>query len=490
MASSPPIAKVTRPSPTGFFHQSGSHQLLDIRRLLGVPACRILVAGLMAMFVSPALAESNELAKENSKSSIMTVAPDFTPVSDYTGNFRERSTLVGNPGGYRQRLYDKGVALDLGVTQVYQGVTSGGRDTEWKYSAMADYSLSLDTQRLDLWPAGLLVAHGKSKIGRSVNIAAGTLSPVNDPYTTPDASEKSESFLEEYYILQGVTGKLWLLAGRILFANFIDISRFAHDAQTQFMNTALKNTPLLGVLADAWSTHGIALCYQATPDISISPFLLSSNDKDNVWGSPGGLFSEYSAGVLASLHWKLDGLPGKAFPAFGYNSKDAMALDDPALNNNLLLGLDPPHKNDNWLVGFSADQYFYIPEKPGVPMVHTAQFDKTPEGIGVFFRLYYAPEDRNLYDTFISGGVGGRGVIPSRPFDRYGLGFYALIESDDLKNQPVLSGTYDTEYGWEAFYNFAVTPWLQFTPDFQYIRSGQQGVDHVGVFGMRLQVYF
>jgi len=441
------------------------------------------------MFVLSGRAESNELAKEKSKSSIMTIAPDFTPVSDYTGTFRERSTLIGDPDGYRQRLYDKGVALDLGVTQVYQGITSGGMDKEWKYSAMADYTLSLDTQRLGLWSAGLIVAHGRTKFGRSVNTTAVTLSPVNDPYTTPDSSEKSESFLEEYYLLQGVTGKLWLLAGRVLIANFIDISRFAHDAQTQFMNTAFKNTLLLGALADAWSTHVIGLCYQATPDISISPFLLSSNDKDNVWGSPGGLFSEYTGGVLASMHWKLGGLPGEAFPVFGYNSKDAMALDDPALNNNILLGLDPPHKNGNWLIGFSADQYFYMPEKAG-PTVHTARFDKTPEGIGVFFRLYYAPEDRNLYDTFVSGGVGGRGVIPSRPLDRYGLGFYALIESDDLKNQPVLSGTYESEYGWEAFYNFAVTPWFQVTPDFQYIRSGQNGVGHVGVFGMRLQIYF
>jgi len=459
-----------------------------MRRFVGVLACWSCVAFTQAV-TQPAGADSTELAKEKDKSSIMTVAPDLTPVSDYTGKFRERSTLVGDPGGYRQRLYDMGVALDLGVTQVYQGVVSGGRDEEWKYSAMADYSLSLDTQRLDLWPAGLLVAHGKSKAGRSVNFAAGTLSPVNDPYTTPDSSEKSESFLEEYYILQGVTGKLWLLAGRILIANFIDINRFAHDAQTQFMNTALKNTLLLGVLADAWSTHGIALCYQVSPDISISPFVLSSNDKDNVWGSPGGLFSEFSIGVFASVHWKLGDLPGEAFPAFGYNSKDAMALDNPDLGSNILLGLDPPHKNDNWLVGFSADQYVYMPEKAG-PTVHTARFDKTPEGIGIFFRVYYAPEDRNLYDTFVSGGVGGRGVIPSRPLDRYGLGFYALIESDDLKNQPVLSGTYGTEYGWEAFYNFAITPWLQITPDFQYIRSGQNGVDHVGVFGMRLQTYF
>jgi porin len=105
-------------------------------------------------------------------------------------------------------------------------------------------------------------------------------------------------------------------------------------------------------------------------------------------------------------------------------------------------------------------------------------------------RFYYAPEDRNLWNTFVSGGVGGRGVIPSRPLDRYGLGFYAFIESGKLKQQPILAGAFGTEYGWEAFYNFAITPWLQFTPDFQYIQSGQVGVNHVGIVGMRLQTYF
>jgi porin len=490
MASSTVIAKLISPVPAGYSPRYRLQRRLTNRRFVVLLVYQVFVVYIVVVFVPSAWANSNEFAKENSKSSIMTIAPDFTPVSDYTGDFRERSTLIGDPGGYRQRLYNKGVALDMGVTQVYQGVISGGNYKEWKYSAMANYSLSLDTQRLGLWPAGILVVHGKTKVGRSVNFTAGTLSPVNDPYTTPDSAEDSESFLEEYYLLQGLTGKLWFLAGRILFANFIDINRFAHDAQTQFMNTALKNTLLLGVLNEAWSSHGIALSYQATPNISVSPFLLSSNDEDGVWGSPGGLFSEYSAGIVAALRWKLGDLPGEAFSSFGHNSKDAMALDDPDLGRCLLLGLNLPHKNDNWVVGFSADQYFYMPERTGSPTVHTAQFNKTPEGIGVFLRFYYAPEDRNLYDTFVSGGVGGRGVIPSRPLDRYGLGFYALIESDDLDKQPVLSGTYRTEYGWEAFYNLAITPWLQFTPDLQYIRSGQTGVNHVGVFGMRLQIYF
>lgn len=449
-----------------------------------------LVTLLLAVFTPSAWADSNDLATEKGKLSMMTIAPDRTPVSDYTGNIRERSTLFGDPDGKRQWLYDKGVALDLSVTQVYQGLTSGSENKEWKYSGTADYSLALDSGRLGLWPAGLLTVHGRTKFGRSVNSTARTLSPVNWNYSTPDSAEDSESFLEEYYLSQGLTGKLSLLAGRTLFGNFSDINRFANDGQTQFMNSAFKNSLLLGVLSAAQSLHGIALCYQATPNINVAPFILSSNDKDNVRGSPGGLFSEYSTGVLVTLNWKLGDLPGEALPIIGYNSQDVLAIDDPDLTRNILLGLDLPQKNGNWVVGFSADQYLYMPKKASTPTVHTAQFKKTPEGIGVFLRFYYAPGDRNLWNMFVSGGVGGRGVIPSRPLDRYGLGFYAFIESGELKQQPILAGAFGTEYGWEAFYNFAITPWLQLTPDFQYIQSGRIGVDHVGVVGVRLQTYF
>ena len=81
----------------------------------------------------------------------------------------------------------------------------------------------------------------------------------------------------------------------------------------------------------------------------------------------------------------------------------------------------------------------------------TADFDFNPEGIGVFFRFAYTPEDRNLWNIFVSGGIGGRGLIPGRHNDRYGLGFYSLIESDDLKDQPILGGKLGTEWGMEMF---------------------------------------
>ncbi|MGB5748672.1 MAG: carbohydrate porin [Desulfobacterales bacterium] len=86
--------------------------------------------------------------------------------------------------------------------------------------------------------------------------------------------------------------------------------------------------------------------------------------------------------------------------------------------------------------------------------------------------------------------MGGRGVIPSRENDRYGLGFFAMFESNDLKDQPILGDVLDNELGMEAFYNIALTPWLQLTPSVQYIPPGVDRSNHSTILATRLQVDF
>jgi carbohydrate-selective porin OprB len=72
-------------------------------------------------------------------------------------------------------------------------------------------------------------------------------------------------------------------------------------------------------------------------------------------------------------------------------------------------------------------------------------------------------------------------VIPSRHNDKFGLGFYYI----DVNN-PKLQGLFQArkllrdEYGFEAFYNVAITPWLQLTPDIQIVRGAQKDEVSIG----------
>jgi len=87
----------------------------------------------------------------------------------------------------------------------------------------------------------------------------------------------------------------------------------------------------------------------------------------------------------------------------------------------------------------------------------------------MFYRFSYTPADRNPYNIYLSGGVGGRGVIPGRPYDRFGVGAYWLKESN-LDKQP--GNLLGNEVGVEAFYNLAITPSVQVSLDAQWISPG------------------
>ncbi len=448
--------------------------------------------------------EPSEKPASKGMPSLMTLVPDLTPVSDYRGDLWNRAALFGDAFGKRQELYEKGIALDFMLTQVPQGVVSGGEDTVWKYGASADYYLFLDSGRLDLWPGGLLGIHAETKFGRSLNLASGAISPVNADYLWPSPGQKDETFLSEYYLYQGLAENLAMVLGRLNWVGVADRNRFANNERTQFLNMSLRNTALLGALFPL-TAHGVALAYQPFPNVEVTTFAVSDNDEPGVYGSPGGLFSEVSAGAEVDISWKLSDLPGAVRPGFAYGTEDPVALDNGHLVLDKLLGLSIPRKNSNWIVNFNFEQYIYMPEHqpPEINLEffghdrlplqdagpRTADFDFNPEGVGVFFRFAYTPEDRNPWNMFVSGGVGGRGVIPGRPNDRYGLGFYSLIVSGDLRNQLIL-GRLDTEWGMEVFYNIAITPWLQLTPDLQYIQSGRPRVDDAVVLGFRVQTYF
>jgi porin len=120
--------------------------------------------------------------------------------------------------------------------------------------------------------------------------------------------------------------------------------------------------------------------------------------------------------------------------------------------------------------------------------VATKDFAQARPGLGIFYRFSSTPEDRSAYNIYLSGGVGGRGVIPGRPYDRFGIGAYWLKESNDLDKQP--GNLLGNETGVEAFYNFAITPALQLSFDAQWISPGIRSSHDAVVLGTRLNIRF
>jgi porin len=99
-------------------------------------------------------------------------------------------------------------------------------------------------------------------------------------------------------------------------------------------------------------------------------------------------------------------------------------------------------------------------------------------------------------------GIGGKGVVPRRPHDSFGLGWARTEFSNNLV--PFLRQQLDLglerEDAIEMYYNAAITPWLSATLDLQIIdpalkrtldSSGRlQDVNTAVVAGVRLYIRF
>jgi porin len=242
------------------------------------------------------------------------------------------------------------------------------------------------------------------------------------------------------------------------------MNEFAHGkGDTQFMNMAFNVNPVTA-LTVPYSTLGIGVIAWPTRDPKqslLSFYLMSSTGKASTSGFDDLDDDNLTFAGEGQVRTDFFGLTGHQLFGAIFSNRKFSSIDQNArfiFENGALEG-----KRGSWSVYYNFDQYVYEPEKG------------SGEGIGIFGRFGASDGNPNFMHFFYSLGIGGKGVIPNRVSDQYGFGFYYI----DV-NSPTLGGLFQSikllrnEYGFEAFYNFAITPWLQFTPDIQVVRAAQK----------------
>jgi len=151
-------------------------------------------------------------------------------------------------------------------------------------------------------------------------------------------------------------------------------------------------------------------------------------------------------------------------------------------------GIPAKHRGDFGIYGI-IDQQIYRPQN-GAP----------DSGISVFSRASLSPSDRNLFDTYIDGGIVFAGLLPSRPKDRFGASvIYARFADgarafdQDQINFGVMPGpvrNYETNL--ELTYIAMIVPGWTLQPDFQIIwhPSGGQSAREAKVMSLRSVLKF
>lgn len=426
-------------------------------------------------------------------------AAETPPASTYSGDFWSRSTLTGDWGGLRNDLAKKGVIFDLSLTQIYQGTVDGGKKERWEYGGRGDLNIHADTGKLGLWPGGFFAVEVEGNYNESVNGYTGALMPVNNSHMFPRPMGDNlnvpavnfTQFLSPYF---GVMfGKFATLS-----SNAGDMNEFAHGkGDTQFMNMAFNLNPVVATTVpySALGAGAIVLPTKNPHEAIISFMVMQTNGSSSVTG-----FGDLNQNLMTfvgegRVRTNFFGLTGHHLFGAAYSNKEYASIDQ---NARVIIQTGEIEKNKgSWNIHYNFDQYLYEPKKG------------SGQGIGIFGRFGASDGNPNFMQYFYSIGVGGKGIIPGRPLDHFGIGYYYLDVKSPRFIGPLATRSFlRDEYGLEAYYNFAVTPWMRLSPNIQIVRPAQKeivesithgiilphihkkSIDTATILGVRLQLIF
>lgn len=395
-------------------------------------------------------------------------------------NIRQRETLTNGFWGLNDRLEDKGIKVDFGLTNVYQQNIHGGLSKHrraGRFAGSYDLEVAADLQKLLGIKGGSLymLAEGKwSKFGGIDAPSVGSAFGVNGD----GAPRRSIDVTELWYEQVSADEKIRLRVGKMdLTGGFehhgcpvaFDCSNYAKDETTQFLNGALINNPTipfpeygLGVAVHYSPTrlwYLSAAVADAQADIRETGFNTTFHNEDY-------FFYIFETGVTPQFGSANGPLPG-AYRIGLWNDPQPKANSDSTKN----------YRDD---VGFytSCDQM--LTKENNDP--------EDTQGLGTFLRYGYAPSKKNDITSFWSGGFQYQGLFDGRDDDVLGLGYAHGVFADTA------ASTYPEDYesALEVYYNAQVTPWCNISPSIQYITNpgGSSAVSDAMVFGIRAQIRF
>ena len=369
----------------------------------------------------------------------------------------------------RAWLADHGVNIHASLLPIYQNIARGGLDDEDddKLTTSYDFQTYLDSSKLGLWKGGYGLVRAEGKWGDDgVNPATGAVIPVNNDAAVPNDDDVRFELTEWWYAQAFIDSKLEALAGMWAASRFYDVAPFSSPYHYRFLNSHMFFNSVLFPYAPYNILGGMIIGKPTkwlTITTSISDPNSSSNDVD--W---------FDEGDFDLLHqWQFMARPfgkqGMYSIGIAYRDKEQPTIkQDPA---STTIRTD----DHDWAFFANFNQWLY--QNPTNP--HQA--------IGVFGRFGASDGRVNIIERHYSMGISFDGMIPFRPKDVFGIVAWHNSFSDDQA-----AGTSNTSEGFEAYYRFQVMPWLQVSPDVQYLidPGTVDGNDNMLVLGLRTLIHF
>ena len=396
---------------------------------------------------------------------------------EFAGPICERSTLTGDWRGRRSRWSDRGITLDVSATQYYQGVAAGGLEQAFQYGGRNDYFLNVDGEKLGLGQGFSIALHGETRYGESAGSVAGTLLSPNLLLAFPLANGDVTA-LTGVTLTQNLSERLQVYGGKLNTLDDFAQPLTGADNFSGFQNTAMLYNPVFARTVP-YSTFGAGFALLENEEAVFSATVYDTNDTPTV----SGFETFFDNGATVYTEWNLTttffdrpghhGLSG-TYSTGTYSDLTPTAYLDPIAG---LVVVSTP-VSGSWCAAYNFDQALYVsPDDP-------------QRMWGVFGNFGMADNNPSPVRWFASAGISGASFLARRTADSFGFAYFYLGVSESLKNLAPLLLPVRDEHGIELYYNMALTPWCQITPNLQVMTPFRDRADTALIFGLRAHVIF
>ena len=376
-------------------------------------------------------------------------------------------SLTGDWGGLRRSLADHGISLQLAHTQFFQGMPAGDGYDDWDFGGRADAFVNLDTEKLGLWQGGGLRTHLEYRHGDLRGTRGGALWPVNTGMVLPLAA-REEIVASSLFLTQRIGSRGLLMAGKINAVDLLAADPFLGGWGTQrFQNIAFVAPPS-GVVPP--TIMGAVFSLQTAP-LSWTLMVFDPNDRTSDY-FPGDLFEDgVNISLGATWSGELAGRQSSLGLTGTFSTKDGIDFNDILLPSDLQTST----RDGAWNLALQFTHA--LTGSAGRPL-------------GFYLKAAIADGNPNPIQASFVGGLSGKGLLPGRPDDAWGLGAFHYNFSDDLQNAVSPLIAFDDEFGVELFYRCQVTPWWHLTADLQWIDPARGDFADALVLGLRSHISF
>lgn len=405
-----------------------------------------------------------------------------------------KKTLAGDWLDHLFSTRDSGFTFGGRVTQFGFGIAGGidrpvppplTQGNVFVYTGRGEYDLLFDLAKFGGPSNGRLLVRAEHWYGQfgSVSLGAGTFAPPVFPALLPPRpNDPGVPYITNFLYTQPLSPKWVVFAGKKDVLGSFDQDIFAGgDGTEQFVNQAFIANPafLLGM-----------------PYTSFTTGFISQRD----WGGFGAFV--YDPKNRTADFMKFDDLFAKGVIVGGEVKFRTRFF---GLRGQQHIGGIWKHRQQTDLrLGYGAVGDYPEEPVPGLPTLwdsytvyygfdqYLRQFAGSDKGWGLFGRAAITDGNPNPVQYFLSAGVGGYSPLGKRRGDKFGVGWFLVGASDQFGPIPrQLLGPRNGS-GVELYYNIQATPWLNITPDFQWLRPGGGALttDSAFVYGVRINLTF